>query len=171
MEEKSNNIAKWALGVSIASFIVTGTISGLAYYSTYQRDQREISLKRPTLDVRVIEKAPRNWVLAIIISNKSDQRVKVTGFAIPAPKGGYIQITQTAPDGKFASGADLNSETKQTTDGRPFDPGQDALYLGKYEIADAFAAPPDVALTLDVKIRYLGSKERDETLSVTRALN
>lgn len=167
MTDLSDKTSRGAFAVSMLSLI----LSGMSYYSTYQRDQRELAAKRPVVEVRTIEKASRAWGLAVTISNRSDERIKVVGFAIPEPKGGYIKLTQTVPDGKFQSGADLNSETKQATNGHPFNPGQEALYFGKYSIADAFAAPPDVALTLNVTIRYLGAKERDETLTVTRTLN
>lgn len=167
METKQNTLAYWALAVSVGALI----ISGLSYYSTYQRDQRELESKRPTIDMTSVAKDARHWDLNVRISNRSDHRIKVVGFSIPSPKGGFIKLTQTYPTGPYGSGASMNSEGAETTDGRATMANDGIIYDAEYQISDAFPAPPDVALTLNATIRHLGPTEYDEVITVTRRLN
>jgi hypothetical protein len=165
----------WSFGVSILALLVATTAAIYTrkqYNLAYEQDRRTQELKRPTLDIEPTMLDGRRWKLEIRLKNKSDDRIVPVGFAIPSPDGGYISMRQTEPSGPLpVSDVQINSTSRSEFSGRAIAPGENGVWLAGYEISDAFPAKPGTKLTLIIDVKYLESKERTESISVTRQLN
>jgi len=164
---RAEKISLASLVIALASVGFTASQCSLAY----RQDARAVALKKPALDVIPQAKDGRHWTLTVTITNRSDERILPVGFEIPSPDGGYIKMRQIGPAGSAVENPEMNSQVKWTIPGRAIPSGETGIWSAEYEIADAFPARPDVALTLRAKIKYLGPEERREELTVVRQLN
>jgi len=165
----------WSLAVSIVALLVSFAAviyTRKQYNLAYQQDQRALALKNPVLDILPTRLTERHWKLEVRLNNRSNERIVLVGLSIPSPEGGYISMTQATPvAGPIVSKIQINSVSKSDFVQRPIEPGETGLWNAEYHIADAFASPPRVALTMNATIKFLGSEERTATVSVTRELN
>jgi hypothetical protein len=171
-----NTLAGWSLFVAFCALgvsIIAATYTRKQYNLAYEQDQRALALKRPTLDIIPETVDQRHWKIQVVIGNKSDERIVASAISIPSPDGGFITISQSRPKGPTGSGMQMNSTQKPESlyGGAAIPPGETGVWVGTYEISDAFPAKSDVALTMTVAIKYLGNAERIEAITTTRQLN
>jgi hypothetical protein len=168
-------LAGWSLIVALCALAVSigaASYTRKQYNLAFAQDQRALALKKPILDIFPEATDQRHWKLKVVVSNRSDQRIMPTAISIPSPDGGFVTINQTEPQGLPVSGVQMNSTQRpEFLHGRPVPPGEQGVWMGTYEISDAFPAKPGASLTMTMNIKYLGSTEKEEVLSTTRQLN